>query len=1096
MLNIYTGENRLLAPALIERIGRALAAEDCTQYIVVPRQLTLLTERLLISGLKLRGSFRMRVLSPARLCSLIFDETGIPSNVRIDERGRVMLVRAAVRELRDHLTIYKNAERRHGFAEKCAKQLELFLQGGVTGDQLRACAEESSGISRMKLSDLALLLDGYHEKMSGQYSDGESELIMAARRVSRAKFISEGRFWFFGFDLMPPTLTNFMAQIAANAPSELFFALKNDPASRDYDCFRPIERALGRIMAACRESGAECSRIPLAADDCRSEIRALTDELYAYPVKKYPGGVHNIHLTLARDPREECMAAAAEARKLAMSGMRYGDMQLICYDLDNYRPLLADAFKTYEVPLFLSASRPVSRMAAAQCLLCALKLIEKNFRSEDVFALMRTGYMDLTRDEADRLANYAVRRGIDAGRWLRPLNRGDAAEIGELEPVRKRLMESVISLREKLRASSTLKEQLSSLFAFMEEINAYEKSLKLQQELTEKGMKEAAGELSQAWNRIIGALDQMAALMGEKKMSLRELSQTLNEALEAAAVKALPQSGDAVYAQPAGRMLMQNAKALFVLGMADRSAAAEDGLLSSAQKKSVSEKTKAYLGPDESDAARMRRYYLKSALGMAGEQVYFSCPLSNIDGSALRPDMTISLIREIFPELKEQGGVNGLGEILACAPKAAAAMTGAALADARDGNAPKIENLRAAAALRRAAENLPDVQHSLRKMGDLLSGKDKDTVNPASARELFGRMQAVSITRLERFANCPFSHFASYGLNPQKTEPFELDRRDEGNFLHGAVYEFLKQSGNALNNMSGDEAEAKMTLIADDMLRNLRLGTPMEDSAAVRAEGRALKAAACRCARVLADHMRGSRFRTDQLERSFGREDGIRRLQAGDTILEGRIDRVDSCDDKNSLRVIDFKLGGKPLSLAGVYHGLQLQLPVYLGAAMKQKNARSAGVYYFALDEGIADTQSTDPYEVERQRGNDFRMNGLLPEDPELLEAMSPEPERVFSGQFTKEKKPYASVPCADDVNFKRLIRHTLKMAQRQIDAIRAGEAKPSPASFANREPCTYCDYRAACLFDPKTDAASVRRMKNIKWNEVFDKIALEENEP
>ena len=73
-LNIYTGENRLLAPSLIEKVGRALAAEDCTQYIVVPRQLTLLTERLLISGLKLRGSFRMRVLSPARLCSLIFDE--------------------------------------------------------------------------------------------------------------------------------------------------------------------------------------------------------------------------------------------------------------------------------------------------------------------------------------------------------------------------------------------------------------------------------------------------------------------------------------------------------------------------------------------------------------------------------------------------------------------------------------------------------------------------------------------------------------------------------------------------------------------------------------------------------------------------------------------------------------------------------------------------------------------------------------------------------------------------------------------------------------------------------------------------------------
>jgi len=243
----------------------------------------------------------------------------------------------------------------------------------------------------------------------------------------------------------------------------------------------------------------------------------------------------------------------------------------------------------------------------------------------------------------------------------------------------------------------------------------------------------------------------------------------------------------------------------------------------------------------------------------------------------------------------------------------------------------------------------------------------------------------------------------------------------------------------------------------------------------------------------MADHMRGSSFYTDKLECSFGREDGERRLQLGDTVIEGRIDRVDRYALGNSLRVIDFKLGGKSLNLAGVYHGLQLQLPIYLGAAMKKDGARSAGVYYFPLDEGIAETQSTDPNEVEKQRSADFRMGGLLPEDPELLEAMSPEPGRVFKGRFIGEKKPIASVPCADDANFRRLVRHALRMAKRQIESIRAGEAAPSPASFENREPCTYCDYRAACLFDPKLDSAAVRRLKNIKWNEVFDRIALED---
>ena len=51
MLRVYTGENRLLSGALVQKIGAALEAEEKTQYIVVPKQLTLLTERLLLREL-------------------------------------------------------------------------------------------------------------------------------------------------------------------------------------------------------------------------------------------------------------------------------------------------------------------------------------------------------------------------------------------------------------------------------------------------------------------------------------------------------------------------------------------------------------------------------------------------------------------------------------------------------------------------------------------------------------------------------------------------------------------------------------------------------------------------------------------------------------------------------------------------------------------------------------------------------------------------------------------------------------------------------------------------------------------------------------
>ena len=1095
MFRVCTGENRILADALTRAVGAALAGGDEVLYIVVPRQLTLLTERLLLNGLRLRGSFRLRVLSPARLCAQIFEEAGMPEGVRVDERGRVMLVRRAIRAAGE-LTIYKNADRRRGFADRCARQLELFIQGGVTPDGLRACAAESSGAARMKLMDLAAILEQYELLVRGRFQDGDSELIEASHRAARAAFVTGGRFFFLGVDITPQTLTNLIAQIAAACPeSTMFFPLSNDENARDYDCCAPLERALNRLCAASREAGAELRRERLEVDAEDGPLRALSRELYAYPVHPWRGAPEGVRLAYARDVREECMLAAAEARRLAMRGVRYGEIRLICADLAACRQPLDEAFRMFNVPLFQEESRPVSRLATAECLLTALKLIDKNFRSEDVFTLMRCGYMDLSGDEADRLANYAVRWGVDGGRGLRPLNRGTEAEIAELEPIRARLMGPVKKLRVGLRAAEDLKGQLTALFGFLTEINAYDRSLALQRALIERGLREESGALSQSWNRIIGALDQMAELMGEAKLSLRELDQALTESLEAAVVKPLPQSGDAVYAQSAGRILMEPARALIVIGVNDAGGGAEDGLLTPGQRRAVAERTKAYLGPDEADLARQKRFYLKAALGVASEEVWFSCALSGLDGAAQRPGLTLELLKEIFPTLRELSEAEKR-MLLASAPRAALGRAARALSDRRAGERPDPGDLAALSALRAAAADVPKVGDRLRRMDELLASRaGREAVDASTARALYGALQTQSITRLERFAECPFKYYTNYGLRPRRVEPFELDRRQEGIFLHDAVNVFLRDHRKELNDMSPEDAEARMGRIADGLLERMRVGTAMEDSASARAESRALRATACRCARVLADHMRGSNFHAEQLERSFGPEDGANRLQAGDTVLEGRIDRMDLWPEGNSLRVIDFKLGGKPLNLAGAYHGLQLQLPVYLGAAMKQRGARSAGVYYFALDEGVVNTQSVDPHQVEKERSNRFRMMGLLPEDMELIRAQTPNPAGVFNAQFKGDGGLYSSVPRADDKNFDRLVRHVLKQAESHIARIRAGEAAISPTIFDGREACTICDYRAACLFDPKLDAGKQRRPKNFKWNEVLEKIALEDND-
>ena len=75
-MRIYTGRSRLMEAALIDTLRGDMAAQDGEFIVVVPKQLTLQTERTLLKALGLKGSFQLQVLSPERLCQRIFSAAG------------------------------------------------------------------------------------------------------------------------------------------------------------------------------------------------------------------------------------------------------------------------------------------------------------------------------------------------------------------------------------------------------------------------------------------------------------------------------------------------------------------------------------------------------------------------------------------------------------------------------------------------------------------------------------------------------------------------------------------------------------------------------------------------------------------------------------------------------------------------------------------------------------------------------------------------------------------------------------------------------------------------------------------------------------
>ena len=176
-MRYITGQSAELKAHLMEQIAQALKdGGDSALILMVPEQYTLQAELDVVDALDLKGSFRLQVLSPARLTERIFEAAGRPQPVKVDDMGRSMLMYAALKKLNKELSWYRGAERRKGFSQMAVREISRFKQAGLNAQDLRELAgAQGPGALGMKLNDLAILFEAYEQAMSGRFSDGEDQ---------------------------------------------------------------------------------------------------------------------------------------------------------------------------------------------------------------------------------------------------------------------------------------------------------------------------------------------------------------------------------------------------------------------------------------------------------------------------------------------------------------------------------------------------------------------------------------------------------------------------------------------------------------------------------------------------------------------------------------------------------------------------------------------------------------------------------------------------------------------------------------------------------------------------------------------------------
>jgi len=218
----------------------------------------------------------------------------------------------------------------------------------------------------------------------------------------------------------------------------------------------------------------------------------------------------------------------------------------------------------------------------------------------------------------------------------------------------------------------------------------------------------------------------------------------------------------------------------------------------------------------------------------------------------------------------------------------------------------------------------------------------------------------------------------------------------------------------------------------------------------------ALKKTLSRCVWGLSKQMAKSRFHPYELEMAF----------AG-----GRIDRVDICENEGKIyvKVMDYKTGSRTIDITSLYHGLQLQLPVYLSGATEilqeenpDKEVVPAGFMYFQIQDPLVrekgETGSIDQALLEK-----LQPSGIINGEEEVVELM--EKDYIKGSPLLPINGNHLS---GEDLD--ALLEFTQVKVNALKEKMKAGEIDVKPYKLKQDTGCRFCRYGNICGFDQEIE--------------------------
>ena len=1111
---------------IYEEIMQRAAQEPGRNFlIIVPDQFTMQTQKDLVMRSDRDGILNIDVLSFGRLSHRILEEVGTKEMPVLDDTGKSLVLQKIAADLKEQLPAMGSLLHKQGYIHEVKSAISEFMQYGISTqdmDKLIASAEKRGALA-MKLRDLKTLYRGFQDYIRDHFITTEETLDVLRRSLVKSKILPDSVVVFDGFTGFTP-IQNRLIQELMRVCEETIVAVtigeEEDPYQMDGE---------QKLFHLSKKTVADLVKLAAEAEGTRGEdvfvkggpnrfteapaLCYLEQNLFRYQYEPYTEKQCEIRMFEALSPREEVHQTALYIRKLIREeGLTYRDIAVVIGDLEGYASYVETEFGQLEIPCFLDRTRGIVLNPMIEYIKSVLQLYIRDFSYDTVFHFLRSGMADISREEIDELENYVIRTGARGYRTYSRLftrrteelqGNAEGSEQAEektmerLNRIRQQFMDAVEILHMGSREKAG--DYVSHLYDFLEQNQVQQKLLNYQQQFEKEGDLSRAREYAQIYRLVMDLLDQVYELLGEEEISRQEFADILEAGFGEITVGTIPQNVDRIVVGDMERTRLKQVKVLFFLGVNDGNIpknASKGGIISDMDREFLIE-SGTEMAPSPRQQMYIQRLYLYLNMTKPSEQLYLSYAKVNSDGKGIRPSYLIDTVRKLFPQLAVEYPQNRSRLEQIEGRQEGARYLAEELREYADGTL-REEERQDFYLMYRAYEADPEGRDRLTAAA--FRRYKESGLSRIVARALYGRQLENSVSRLETYAACACRHFLQYGLSLQEREEFGFEVSDMGNVYHAVLENFagkLAESGRTWwdfdENFATQAVKEAVEGYAATYGETVLYSSARNEYAITR-----MSRILTRTVLTLQQHLKQGSFQPDDYELSFRFAEDLDSIHVDlseeeKMHLQGRIDRIDVSEDAEHVyvKVIDYKSGNKKFDLAALYYGLQLQLVVYMNAAMELESRKHpdkeivpAALLYYHIDDPTIET----PVELTQEQINEeiltkLRMNGVVNSDPAVVERLD---------RFLQDKSKVIPVEKKKDGSFSArsgiLSREELHVVSAYVDTkirqigreILDGKIAANPYEKGNEEACTYCAYKKVCGFDGSIPGYEKRQLEDL----------------